>query len=93
MTPSCKKLKCQQMLCFYFSIGNRQLSFNITVNFIRFVIVKGERVWSSSNIHHPVCERQEMKLSNIHYVSSSGLLVKDEGGTQVRARVVLTHHS
>ena len=91
MTPSCKKLKCQQKLLF-FSIGNRQLSFNITVNFIRFVIVKGKRVWSSSNIYHAVCERQEMKLSNIHYVSSSGLLVRDEGGTQVRARVFLMHH-
>ena len=44
----------------------------------------------SSNIHHIVCERQEVKLSNIHCVSSSGLLVRDEGGTQVR--VVLAHN-
>ena len=31
-------------------------------------------------------------MSNIHCVSSSCLLIKDEGGTQVRVRVVLTHH-
>ena len=42
-------------------------------------------------LSYAVCERQETKLSNIHHVSSSGLLVRDEGGTQVRARVVLTH--
>ena len=88
--PQLQKVEMSMKVVFFFiSIGNRQLSFNITVN---FVIVKGKRVWSSSNIYHAVCERQEVKLSNIHYVSSSGLLVKDEGGTQVRARVVLTHH-
>ena len=82
---------------FFCVVGNTEPSFHL------FIVVAWNSkyslcyctnwgVWSSSNIHHPVCERQEMKLSNIHCVNSSCLLVRDEGGTQVRVRVVLTHH-
>jgi len=68
-----------------FFVGNTKPSFHyfIVLALTSKCYCTKRGAWNSSNIHHPVCERQEMKLSNSHCVSwqySSCLLEKDGGG-------------